>query len=125
MSEVIIEEKPALTKKEKTRVDKQTEHIARIKRTLIASILGILVGVLSYSPQHILFKRFGTTGLHADACLYCNPETLIRPSWHGFHKTGWKRLALPGVHDICLLVHDMDNPVDLVTAGPELIIPLL
>src|SRR5512137_1805471 len=48
MSEVTIEEKPALTKKEKTRADKQAEHIARIKRTLIASILGILVGVLSY-----------------------------------------------------------------------------
>ena len=46
MSEVTIEEKPVLTKKEKTRADKQAEHIARIKRTLIASILGIIVGVL-------------------------------------------------------------------------------
>jgi heme/copper-type cytochrome/quinol oxidase subunit 4 len=48
MSEVTIEEKPALTKKEKTRADKQAEHVTRIKRTLIASILGIFVGVLSY-----------------------------------------------------------------------------
>jgi hypothetical protein len=29
------------------------------------------------------------------------------------------------VHDNCLLVHDIEDPVDLVTAGPELIIPLL
>jgi hypothetical protein len=48
MSEIAIEEKPALTKKEKTKADKQTEHIARIKRTLLASIIGIFVGVLSY-----------------------------------------------------------------------------
>jgi heme/copper-type cytochrome/quinol oxidase subunit 4 len=48
MSEEEIEEKPALTKKEKTKADKQAEHIARIKRTLIASLLGILTGVLSY-----------------------------------------------------------------------------
>lgn len=48
MSEITIEEKPALTKKAKTKADKQTEHIARIKRTLLASIIGIFVGVLSY-----------------------------------------------------------------------------
>jgi hypothetical protein len=48
MSEEVIEEKPALTKKEKTKADKQAEHIARIKRTLIASLLGILTGVLSF-----------------------------------------------------------------------------
>jgi hypothetical protein len=48
MSEIASEEKPTLTKKEKTKADKQTEHIARIKRTLLASIIGIFVGVLSY-----------------------------------------------------------------------------
>ncbi|MDD1695436.1 MAG: hypothetical protein LUQ54_00930 [Methanoregula sp.] len=48
MSEIAVEEKPAQTKKEKTKADKQAEHIVRIKRTLIASILGIFVGVLSY-----------------------------------------------------------------------------
>jgi hypothetical protein len=48
MSEITIDEKPALTKKEKTKADKQDEHIARIKRTLIASMLGIFVGLLSY-----------------------------------------------------------------------------
>ncbi len=48
MTEEEIEDKPALTKKQKTKADKQAEHIARIKRTLIASLLGILTGVLSY-----------------------------------------------------------------------------
>ena len=48
MSEEVQGEKPALTKKEKTKADKQAEHIARIKRTLIASFIGIGTGVLSY-----------------------------------------------------------------------------
>jgi hypothetical protein len=48
MSEEIPIEKPALTKKEKTKADKQAEHIARIKRTLIASLIGITTGILSY-----------------------------------------------------------------------------
>lgn len=48
MSEELLEEQPALTKKEKTKADKQAEHIARIKRTLVASLLGILTGILSY-----------------------------------------------------------------------------
>jgi hypothetical protein len=48
MTEEVLEEKPALTKKEKTKADKQAEHIARIKRTLVASLLGILTGILSY-----------------------------------------------------------------------------
>jgi heme/copper-type cytochrome/quinol oxidase subunit 4 len=48
MSEDVPEEKPVLTKKKKTKADKQAEHIARIKRTLAASLLGIAAGVLSY-----------------------------------------------------------------------------
>ena len=48
MSEELLEEQPVLTKKEKTKADKQAEHIARIKRTLVASLLGILTGILSY-----------------------------------------------------------------------------
>ncbi|HWS22088.1 MAG TPA: hypothetical protein VN227_05575 [Methanoregula sp.] len=48
MTEEALEEKPALTKKQKTKADKQAEHIARIKRTLVASLLGILTGILSY-----------------------------------------------------------------------------
>ena len=48
MTEEVLEEKPALTKKAKTKADKQAEHIARIKRTLVASLLGIFTGILSY-----------------------------------------------------------------------------
>jgi hypothetical protein len=48
MTEEVLEEKPALTKKAKTKADKQAEHIGRIKRTLIASLLGIFTGILSY-----------------------------------------------------------------------------
>ena len=47
MNEVDIEEKPVV-KKVKTREDKQAEHIARIKRTLVASLLGIGTGIISY-----------------------------------------------------------------------------
>ena len=48
MSEEVNEEKPVLTKKEKTKADKQAEHIARIKRTLTAALIGIGAGALSY-----------------------------------------------------------------------------
>jgi heme/copper-type cytochrome/quinol oxidase subunit 4 len=48
MSEEIPKEKPVLTKKEKTKADKQAEHSARIKRTLVASLIGIATGILSY-----------------------------------------------------------------------------
>jgi len=48
MSDEIIEEKPVQTKKQKTKADKQAEHIERIKRTLAASLIGIFAGGLSY-----------------------------------------------------------------------------
>jgi len=48
MSVEVTEEKPALTKKEKTKADKQAEHSARIKRTMVASLIGIGAGILSY-----------------------------------------------------------------------------
>jgi len=63
MSEITIDEKPALTKKEKTKADKQTEHIVRIKRTLIASMLGIFVGVLSYYISISFAKDSGLLAL--------------------------------------------------------------
>ena len=48
MSEEVIGEKPVQLKKVKTKAEKQAEHIARIKRTLIASLLGIGTGALSF-----------------------------------------------------------------------------
>lgn len=65
MSEVSTEEKPVQTKKAKTKADKQAEHIERIKRTLIASILGIIAGLLSY----YLGGTPNSAGLQADGFL--------------------------------------------------------
>jgi len=48
MSEDLEQEQPEVSKKEKTRADKQAEHIERIKRTLIACLLGMFAGVLSF-----------------------------------------------------------------------------
>ncbi len=48
MSEETGEEKPVQTRKAKTKADKQAEHIARIKRTLVASLIGIGTGALAF-----------------------------------------------------------------------------
>ena len=48
MSEDLEQEQPEVSKKEKTRADKQAEHIERIKRTLVACLLGIFTGILSF-----------------------------------------------------------------------------
>jgi len=48
MNVEVTEEKPVLTKKQKTKADKQAEHSARIKRTMVASLIGIGAGILSY-----------------------------------------------------------------------------
>ena len=45
------EEQPVLSRKKKTKLEKQAEHIDRIKKTLIACLLGIFVGILSYYLQ--------------------------------------------------------------------------
>ena len=65
MSEDIAEEKPVQTKKAKTKADKQAEHIERIKRTLVASLLGMLAGALSY----YLGGTPDAAGLQADGFL--------------------------------------------------------
>ena len=125
MSEELLEEQPALTKKEKTKADKQAEHIARIKRTLVASLLGILTGILSYwsggTPNISRTAGKRISGVHADACRGSRPETHLQTPWHGHLKTGCKRLVLPGIHDLCILVHDMDDPVDLILPGTDII----
>jgi lipid II:glycine glycyltransferase (peptidoglycan interpeptide bridge formation enzyme) len=48
MSDGETAEQPELTKKQKSRLEKQRDHIDRIKRTLIACLLGMFVGVVSY-----------------------------------------------------------------------------
>jgi hypothetical protein len=49
LTEEIIGEKPVPIKKLKTKADKQAEHIARIKRTLAASLIGIGTGAIAFS----------------------------------------------------------------------------
>lgn len=49
--EVHEEEQTALPRKKKTKLEKQAEHIVRIKKTLVSCIAGILVGVLSWYLQ--------------------------------------------------------------------------
>jgi hypothetical protein len=65
MSEGNTEEKPVQTKKAKTKADKQAEHIERIKRNLVASVFGILAGLLSYYFGGIT----NTAGLQNDGFL--------------------------------------------------------
>jgi len=48
MSGDLEQEQPEGSKKEKTRADRQAEHIERIKRTLVACLLGIFTGILSF-----------------------------------------------------------------------------
>lgn len=48
MSEGTVQEAPAPAKKPKTKDEKQAEHIYRIKRTLLACLMGIFAGILSY-----------------------------------------------------------------------------
>jgi EMC6-arch len=66
MSQEVIGEKPVQTKKVKTKADKQAEHIARIKRTLIASLIGIGTGALSFYlggiPDAAGFQNSGFLG---------------------------------------------------------------
>ena len=67
MSEEVKEEKPVQPKKVKTKEDKQAEHIARIKRTLIASLIGIGTGATAYYlggiPDSAGLQKDGLLGL--------------------------------------------------------------
>ncbi|HSQ94318.1 MAG TPA: hypothetical protein VLL74_08505 [Methanoregula sp.] len=67
MSEEITEEKPVQSKKVKTKADKQAEHVARIKRTLVASLIGIGTGALSFylggAPDAAGLQNDGFLGL--------------------------------------------------------------
>ena len=119
MTEVAHEEKPALTKKEKTKAEKQAEHVARIKRTLAASVIGIIAGGLSYwsggIPNAAGLQENGFLAFMIMLAGDRDPEAYLHIHGYGYLKTGCKRLVLPGIHDLCLLVHDMDDPADLIS----------
>jgi hypothetical protein len=60
MGEESHEEQPiTLSKKAKTKLDKQAEHIERIKRTVVACMIGIIVGVVSFYLGGIAAKDIG------------------------------------------------------------------
>ncbi|MGD1004076.1 MAG: hypothetical protein ABR887_01495 [Methanoregulaceae archaeon] len=65
MSEGIHEEQPPLTKKQLTRAEKQAGHIERIKRTLIACLIGIFTGILSF----IIGGSLSARGLQSNGLL--------------------------------------------------------
>ena len=92
MSDEIIEEKPVQTKKQKTKADKQAEHIERIKRTLVASLIGIFVGGLSYYISISYSKDSGLLALmlmiagivvqkHIFMLLHMNTQKLGAKDW--------------------------------------------
>jgi PKD repeat protein len=53
------EQLPALSKKQKTRLEKQAEHIGRIKRTLVACLIGIGVGIVSFYLSGVSERDIG------------------------------------------------------------------
>jgi hypothetical protein len=60
MGEDVQGEQPVpLSKKEKTKREKQAEHIERIKRTLTACIIGIVVGAASFYLSGVAGKDIG------------------------------------------------------------------
>jgi len=92
MSDEIIEEQPVQTKKQKTKADKQAEHIERIKRTLVASLIGIFVGGLSYYISISYSKDSGLLALmlmiagivvqkHIFMLLHMNTQKLGAKDW--------------------------------------------
>jgi hypothetical protein len=58
MSGDTIEERPLPSYRKLTTAEKQRDHVNRIKRTLVGSLLGILAGVISFlvvhGPENIL-----------------------------------------------------------------------
>ena len=67
MSEEVKGEKPVQPKKVRTKAEKQAEHIARTKRTLIASLIGIVTGIISFylggTPDGAGLQKDGFLGL--------------------------------------------------------------
>jgi archaellum biogenesis protein FlaJ (TadC family) len=60
MGEEAQAEQPiTLSKKAKTKLEKQAEHIERIKRTAIACMIGIIIGVASFYLSGIAAKDIG------------------------------------------------------------------
>ncbi len=60
MGAEVQEEQPVtLSKKQKTKLEKQAEHIERIKRTLAACLIGLVVGAASFYLSGYAVKDIG------------------------------------------------------------------
>jgi hypothetical protein len=57
--EIAEEQTPTLTRKHKTTQEKQADHIDRIKRTLTACLIGLIVGIISFYLSGISEKDVG------------------------------------------------------------------
>ncbi|MDD1701837.1 MAG: hypothetical protein LUQ31_02505 [Methanoregula sp.] len=57
--EVQEQEQPVLSRKQKTKLEKQADHIDRIKRTVTATLIGVFVGILSFYLQHSVTSDTG------------------------------------------------------------------
>jgi hypothetical protein len=60
MGEEVQADQPiTLSRKAKTKLEKQTEHIERIKRTVVACMIGIIIGVASFYMSGFAAKDIG------------------------------------------------------------------
>jgi heme/copper-type cytochrome/quinol oxidase subunit 4 len=57
--EVQEQEQPVLSRKQKTKLEKQADHIDRIKRTITATLIGVFVGILSFYLQQSVTSDTG------------------------------------------------------------------
>ncbi len=53
------QEQPVVSRKKKTKLEKQADHIDRIKRTVVACLMGIFVGILSFFLQMTVASDVG------------------------------------------------------------------
>jgi hypothetical protein len=100
LSEEVTGEKPVQTKKAMTKADKQAEHIARIKRTLIASLIGIGTGALSFylggTPDAAGLQKDGFLGLMLVLAGIVIQKHLFKLMGMATEKLGWKEWLYQG-----------------------------
>ena len=70
--DVHVEDQTLLPKKKKTKMEKQAEHIVRIKKTLVACIAGILAGILSYYLQVTVKTDIGLLAFMLMLAVWCS-----------------------------------------------------
>jgi hypothetical protein len=100
LSEEIIGEKPVQTKKAMTKADKQAEHIARIKRTLIGSLIGIVTGALAFYlggvPDAAGLQKDGFLGLMLVLAGIVIQKHIFKLMGMATEKLGWKEWFYQG-----------------------------